>query len=308
MRIIIAGGSGLIGRALTLALVFDGNEVIILSRNPRKVIGMPGSVEILQWDGKTIQDWGNEIRNCDAVINLVGENLSGKGLLPSRWSKERKERLLSSRVDAGKVLTEAIEMSDKKPTVFIQTSGIGIYGTQREKFYTEGSEIGNDFLANLSKQWEASSARVEELGVRRVVVRNGVVLSTMGGALRPISLPYKYFIGGPIGDGRQVYSWIHIDDEVNAIRFLIKQDHASGVFNLSSPNPVTNDEFGRTLSAILKRPHYLPIPGFVMRLVFGEVADMVLEGQRVMPSRLVAEGYIFKFPTLFEALSNLFLM
>jgi len=305
MRIIIAGGSGLIGCALTTALVLDRNEVIILSRNPGKVIGMPVAVKIIQWDGKTVQDWGNEMNNCDVVINFVGENLSGKGLLPSRWNKERKERLLTSRVNAGIVLSKAIEMSNKKPAVFIQASGIGIYGTQREKLFTEASEVGNDFLANLSKLWEASSAQVETLGVRRVVVRNGVVLSTKGGALRPILLPYKIFIGGRIGDGRQVYSWIHITDEVNAIRLLIEQDQASGVFNLSSPNPVTNDEFGRTISAVMKRPHYLPIPGFVMRLAFGEVANMVLEGQRVMPRKLLDEGYIFKFPTLYEALTDL---
>jgi hypothetical protein len=171
--------------------------------------------------------------------------------------------------------------------------------------FTETSELGNDFLANLSKLWEASSDQVETLGVRRVVVRNGVVLSTKGGALRPILLTYRFYIGGPIGDGQQVYSWIHIDDEVNAIRYLIEQDQASGVFNLSSPNPVTNDEFGRTISNVMKRPHYLPIPGFVMRLAFGEVANMVLEGQRVMPRKLLDGGYIFKYPTLDEALTDI---
>jgi hypothetical protein len=305
MRIIIAGGSGLIGCALTTALVLDRNEVIILSRNPGKVIGMPVAVKIIQWDGKTVQDWGNEMNNCDVVINFVGENLSGKGLLPSRWNKERKENLLTSRVDAGKVLSKAIEMSKKKPAVFIQASGIGIYGTWREKLFTEASEVGNDFLANLSKLWEASSEQVETLGVRRIVVRSGVVLSPKGGALRPILLPYKFFIGGPIGDGQQVYSWIHIDDEVNAIRFLIEKSQASGVFNLSSSNPVTNDEFGRTISDVMKRPHYLPIPGFVMRLAFGEVANMILEGQRIMPGKLLDIGYRFKYPTLVEALTDL---
>ena len=305
MRIIIAGGSGLIGRALTSGLIVDVNEVIILSRNPRNVVGMTGAVKILQWDGKTINEWVKEISNCDVVINLVGENLSGEGFFPSRWNKERKKSLLCSRVDAGKVLSESIVMSNKKPTVFIQGSGVGIYGTQREMLFTEASEVGNDFLANLSKQWEASSEQVESQGVRRVIIRNGVVLSTKSVALRLLLLPYKFFIGGPIGDGQQVYSWIHIDDEVKAIRFLIEQDQACGVFNLSSPNPVTNDEFGRTVSAVMKRPHYLPIPGFVMRLAFGEVTNMVLEGQRVMPRKLLDEGYIFKFPTLYEALTDL---
>jgi uncharacterized protein (TIGR01777 family) len=305
MRIIVAGGSGLIGRELSLALLTEGNEVTILSRDPGKVTGMPGGIKILQWDGRQVQEWGKEMENIDVVINLVGENLSGKGLLPSRWTKERKERLLRSRVDAGKVLTKAIEMVDKKPAVFIQASGIGIYGKHFEGQFTEESELGNDFLANLSKQWEASSEPVEALGVRRVVIRNGVVLSTTGGALRPLLLPYRFFIGGPIGNGRQVYSWIHIDDEVNAIRFLIEHDQARGVFNLSSPNPVTNNEFGKTISKVMRRPHYLPIPSFFMRLAFGEVASMVLEGQSVLPTKLLDEGYVFIYPKLVEALSDL---
>jgi uncharacterized protein (TIGR01777 family) len=305
MRIIIAGGSGLIGRALTSALVIDGNEVTILSRNPGKVIGMPGGVKILEWDARTVQEWGKEIDKTDAVINLVGENLSGEGLLPSRWTKDRKDRLLRSRVDAGNVLTNAIEMSDNKPAVFVQASGIGIYGTNPEKQFTEASSVADDFLANLSKQWEASTEPVEALGVRRMVVRTGVVLSTKGGALRPLLLPYRFFIGGPIGNGKQVYSWIHIDDEVNAIRFLIEHDQTRGVFNLSSPNPVTNNEFGKTISMVMRRPHFLPLPGFIMQLAFGEVASMVLEGQMVLPKKLLEVGYVFKYPTLDKALKDL---
>ena len=305
MRIIIAGGSGLIGHALTDSLLLDGNEVIILSRNLGNSADKRGMVKIIGWDGKSIDNWINEIDTSDVVINLVGENLSGKGLLPSRWNKERKEHLLTSRVNAGNVLARAIEIVDNKPSVFIQASGVGIYGIQRGMQFTEGSDLGNDFLANLSKRWEASSEQVEKLGVRRVVVRFAVVLSKNGGALRPMLLPYKFYIGGPIGDGQQVYSWIHIDDVVNAVKFLIEHEQAIGVYNLSSPNPVTNDEFGRTIGKILKRPHYLPIPGFVMHLAFGEVADMVLEGQRVMPKKLSAEGYKFKYPQLVDALTDL---
>ncbi len=305
MRIVIAGGSGLIGHDLSSRLVHDVHEVSILSRNPKKVTGMPIGVRIVQWDAKTEDSWIYEIANSDVVVHLAGENLSGAGLFPSRWTKQRKERLLQSRVDAGKVLAQAIEKVDRKPKIFVQASGVGIYGTARDSIFTEDSVLGNDFLANLSKEWEASSESVKALGVRHVVIRTGVVLSPKGGALRPLIFPYKFYVGGPIGDGQQVYSWIHIDDEVEAIRFLIEHDSLNGVFNLSSPYPVTNSEFGKTIGMIMERPHYLPIPSIMMRFAFGEVANMVIEGQKVLPKKLLDNGYIFKYPTLSEALRNL---
>jgi hypothetical protein len=305
MRIMIAGGSGLIGRELTSLLTSAGDEVTILSRKPELIKGMPEGVAQLRWDGKSVQKWGLQIEKTDVVINLTGENLSGEGFLPSRWTKERKSRLVQSRVNSGKVLTKAIEMAKVKPSVFVQASGIGFYGTLQEKPLSENDSSGDDFLANLSMEWEASSQPVELMGVRRVVVRNGVVLSNKGGALPLILLPYKLWMGGPLGNGHQVYSWIHIDDEVNGIQFLIRNNQARGVYNLTSPNPVTNDEFGRTISKVMKRPHYLPIPGFAMRLALGEVASMVLEGQRVLPKKLLEGGYEFKFPTLEQALRAL---
>jgi uncharacterized protein (TIGR01777 family) len=305
MRIIIAGGSGMIGRAMTSSLVDDGNEVIILSRRPRIVMNLPNGVKVLEWDGISDNGWGKEMENTDVVIHLAGENLSGAGLLPLRWTEERKNRLLQSRVNTGKILSKAIEMAERRPTIFIQASGIGFYGTERGCIFSEDSMPGNDYLANLSQLWEASSKSVDAIGVRRVIIRTGVVLSSQGGALRPLVFPYKLYIGGPIGDGNQVLSWIHIDDEVNAIRFLISNHQASGVYNLTSPNPVTNNEFGKTISKVLRKPHYLPIPGFLMRLALGEVADMVLEGQTVLPRILLESGFIYKYPTLDDALQNL---
>jgi uncharacterized protein (TIGR01777 family) len=305
MRIIIAGGSGLIGRELASVLSTNGDEVIILSRTPELVKGMPVGVKVVQWDGKTIQDWGKHIDNSDVIVNLTGENLSGEGLLPSRWTNERKLRLVRSRVNSGEVLTKGIQLATVKPSVFVQASGVGFYGPQQVKLLTEEDNRGNDFLANLCIEWEASSQPVELMGVRRVIVRNGVVLSRKGGALPLLLLPYKLWVGGPLGNGQQVYSWIHMDDEVNAIRFLIRNEQAKGVYNLASPNPVTNDEFGRKISKVMKRPHYFPVPGFAMRLALGDVASMVLQGQRVLPQRLLKEGYVFKFPMLEEALRDL---
>ena len=305
MRIIIAGGSGLIGRELTKSLTSDGDKVIILSRTPELVKDMQTPVSVIQWDGKTLEEWGKYIDGCDVVVNLTGENLSGKGLLPSRWTKGRKLRLVQSRVNSGEVLTKAIQLANVKPSVFVQASGVGFYGTQQIKSLTEVDTSGNDFAANLCKEWEASSQPVELMGVRRVVVRNGVVLSIKGGALPFFLLPYKLWVGGPLGYGNQVYSWIHMDDEVKAIQFLIKNELARGRYNLSSPNPVTNKELERTISKIMKRPSYFRIPGFAMRRALGEVSSMVLQGQRVLPQRLIDEGYVFTFPMIEEALKDL---
>ncbi len=305
MRIMIAGGSGLIGRELTSVLAAAGDEVVILSRTPQKVAGMPTGVRLLPWDGRTLQDWSADLENTDAVVNLTGENLSGKGFPPTRWTAQRKILLVKSRTDSGAVLTRAIERSTRKPSVFVQASGIGYYGTNQAKTLTEDDLAGDDFLANLSEEWEASSRPVEALGVRRVVVRNGVVLSTKGGALPSLLLPYRMFVGGPLGSGSQVYSWIHIFDEVSAIQFLIQNNQAAGIFNLTAPNPVTNDEFGKTISKVIHRPHYFPIPAIAMRLALGEVASTVLEGQLVLPKNLIEAGFTFKYPLLEEALRDL---
>ncbi|MGE5123071.1 MAG: TIGR01777 family oxidoreductase [Acidobacteriaceae bacterium] len=305
MRVLVAGGSGLIGHELASTLIGNGDEVTILSRNPTGVRGMPSQVRILPWDGKTIQAWAEEIEHCQAVVNLTGENLSGKGVFPSRWTAERKARLLTSRVNSGRVLATAFEQAGRKPAVFVQASGMNYYGMDRPEALTEADSAGDDFLARLSVDWEASSAAVEAMGVRRVIIRNGIVLSTKGGALRPLLLQFRLFAGGPLGSGRQVYSWIHIGDEVGAINFLLHNDRAMGVYNLTAPNPVTNAEFGRTISKVMKRPYYFPIPGFMMQLVFGEVASLVLQGETVLPARLLEQGYTFKFPLLADALRDL---
>ncbi len=305
MRVVIAGGSGLIGHELTNLLAAAGDEIIILSRNPQRVNGLPPGVKAVLWEGKTLGDWAPYIENSSAVVNLTGENLSGTGLLPSRWTVDRKERLVNSRVNSGLALTQAIEKATSKPSVFIQASGIGYYGTSSDRTFTEADGAGNDFLARLSVQWEASSQPVEAMGVRRVIIRNGVVLSTTGGALPFMLLPYRLYVGGPLGNGQQVYSWIHLTDEARAIQFLIHNPQAQGAFNLTSPHAVTNDEFGRTIGKVMRRPHYFTVPGFAMRLALGEVAEMVLEGQRVKPEKLLGAGFEFKFAMLEEALKDI---
>ena len=305
MQILIAGGSGLIGRELTLSMTQSGDQISILSRFPEKVTGLPVGARVINWDGKTDKGWGRVIEQMDVVINLTGENLSGTGILPSRWTNKRKSRIVQSRINSGNILAKAIESVDKKPSVFIQASGINYYYMYADKVVTEDDKAGDDFLANLSKEWEASSQAVESMGVRRVIIRNGVVLSNKGGALRFLTLPYKLYVGGRLGSGNQIYSWIHVKDIVAIIIYLIHNNQTNGPYNLTSPNPVSNDEFGRTISKVLKRPHYFSIPAFAMRLAFGEVASVVLTGQKVIPKKLLASGYEFKFPYLEGALRDI---
>ena len=305
MRIIIAGGTGLIGRQLTRELVQHGYDVFILSRNPDKVTSAPPGVKVVVWDGVSSQGWGELVNESLAVVNLAGENIAGEGFLPSRLSDQRKRRIRDSRILSGKALLEAIEAADKKPEVFVQSSAIGYYGFHGEQKLNEESPPGDDFFAEW-KEWEKVSKPVEEMGVRRLIIRTGVIFSTgTGSALNRLVLPFKLYAGGSIGDGKQYLSWIHEVDESRAIRFLIENKKAQGAFNLTAPNPATNAEVGQAIAKILQRPCYLPAPAFVFNLAFGEVGALVTNGQRVMPERLLGLGFEFKYPELEPALQNL---
>ncbi len=305
MRVIIAGGTGLIGRALTKELASNNYEVIILSRNPEKVIRVPQGVRVVAWDGVSSQGWGDLVDEAQAVVNLSGENIGGEGFFPSRLSNERKKRIRDSRILSGKALLEAIEGAEKKPEVFVQASAIGYYGFHGDEKLTEDYPPGDDFFAEW-KEWEKVSEPVEKIGVRRVIIRSGIIFSTgKGSALNRLVLPFKLFAGGPIGDGKQYLSWIHENDEARAIRFLIENKDAHGAFNLTAPNPATNAEVGQAIAKVLRRPYYLPAPGFAFKLAFGEVAALVTNGQRVMPQRVLEQGFEFQFPKLEPALQDL---
>ena len=304
MQAIIAGGGGLIGRELTKGLAQSGYKVIILSRNPEKVTSLPDGAQAVSWDGKTAQGWGHLVNDVDAIVNLAGENLAGEGFFPARLTRERKQRIRDSRILSGKAILEAIQAAEKKPEVLVQASAIGYYGFREDEIVDEDSSPGDDFFAEW-KDWEKVTEPVEVLNVRRVIIRTGVVLSTeKGSALTRLMLPFKLFAGGPFGNGRQYISWIHIADEVSAIRFLIENHKTQGVVNLTAPNPVTNAEFGKTLGKVMKRPYYFPVPGFALEMAFGEVTAVVLEGQRVVPKRLLQEGFEFQFPELESALRD----
>ena len=299
-RVLITGGTGLIGRALSANIAADGYEVIVLSRNPERAAGLPPGVRAERWDGRTAAGWGALADGAYAVVNLAGEGISD-----GRWTAERKRRIRESRLDAGRAVVQAIETTKDRPRVLVQASGVGYYGPSGEEDVSESAPAGRDYLARLAVEWESSTAGVEPLGVRRVIIRTGIVLSKNGGALPRMMLPFRFFIGGRLGSGRQWLPWIHIADEVGAIRFLLENERAGGAFNLSAPNPVTNADFSRWLGRQMGRPALVPTPGFLLRLAFGEMAGMLLTGQRTVPRHLTQTGYAFRFAEAEAALRDI---
>lgn len=305
MRIIITGGSGLIGTALSKNLAADGHEVIALSRNPANHT-FPAGVRSEKWDSKTAAGWGHLADGADAIVNLAGAPIAGTGLIPTRWNEERKRRIRQSRIDAGTAVTEAITAAQNKPKVLIQSSGADYYGdVQSDQIITEASPNGDGFLASVTVDWEASTAAVEAMGVRRAIIRSGMVLSMESGSLPITVLPFRFFVGGPLGSGQQWWPWVHLEDAVRAIRFLIENETAAGPYNLCTPNPLKNKEFAKTIGRVLNRPSLFPVPAFVLKLVLGEIAAIVLDGRRAVPQKLQADGFTFKYPELESALRDL---
>ncbi|HEV7784910.1 MAG TPA: TIGR01777 family oxidoreductase [Thermoanaerobaculia bacterium] len=301
MRVVITGGSGLIGSAVAHEMGGAGHEIVILSRDLSKVKELPPSTRAVQWDGKTGTGWASLLDGDTAIVHLAGESIAA-----GRWTESRKRRIRESRVESGRAVLAAIRQAKEKPKTLLQGSAVGIYGPCGDEVVTEGHAPGTDFLAGVCVDWEASTAEAETLGVRRALLRTGIVLSGDGGALPKMSLPFRLGAGGPLGGGRQWLPWIHIADEVGAIRFLLERDDARGPFNLTAPQPLTNRDFGRALGKALHRPSLAPAPAFALRLILGEMADMLLNGQRAVPQRLLEMGYAFRFPEALQALRNLF--
>lgn len=303
-RVIITGGSGQMGRAVAANLSKDGYEIILLSRDPAKVTNLPPNVRVEKWDGRTAQGWGHWVNGATAILNFAGENI---GIPPIPWwLPGRKERIRASRVNAGRAIVEAVKTAKEKPFVVIQASGINYYGLRGDQITTEKESAANDFAAKVCVEWEAATAEVETMGVRRVIIRTAPNLTKQGGILFYLALPFRLFAGGPIGSGRQWFSWIHTVDQVRAIRFLIENENARGVYNLSAPDPKTNADFGKLIARVLHRPYWFPVPAFVMRLIFGELGELLLLGsQRVLPQRLQKAGFKFQFGDAESALKDL---
>lgn len=301
MRIIITGGTGLLGRPLSAALANEGHDVTVLSRQPGKVKDMPPTVKLAEWDGETSQGWGQLVDGADAIINFAGA-----GIGDGRWSDERKQQIRQSRIKAGKAVMEAIAAATARPKVLLQASAVGYYGVQNgDKVVTEAASPGSDFLAKVCFDWEASTAAVKKLGVRRPVLRTGIVLANEGGAFPKLLLPFKLFAGGPLGSGKQWLPWIHVADQIAAIQFLLQNGSAEGPFNLAAPTPVTNSEMAKAIGEVMGRPSIVPAPALAMRTALGEMATLVLDGQRAVPSKLQALGFQFKYETILPALRDL---
>lgn len=299
MRIAITGGTGLVGKALTESLRADGHDLFILTRNPQN--GYQKGVAYVKWLSED-EDPASEIEAVDVIINLAGESINS-----GRWSDERKARIVNSRISATNEVVSILKCLKEKPKLLINASGIGFYGTSTVDTFTEANEkAGNDFLAQTVEKWEAATLEARELGVRTVFARFGVILDKKDGALPRIALPYHLFAGGTVGSGDQWLSWIHIKDVVHGLRHVIDSTDLSGPVNFCAPEAVTMKSFGKTLGSVLNRPHWIPAPSFALQLLLGEMSMLVLEGQRVIPEKLLKSGFSFTFPTLEEALHNIY--
>jgi uncharacterized protein (TIGR01777 family) len=299
VKILICGGTGLIGRTVCRVFVDAGHKVTILTR--KFVSGENINPAYVTWDGVTLGEWTSAVDRADGVINLAGENI-GTG----RWTVERINRIRQSRIDAGAILARAIAFSGHKPEFFIQASAIGAYGVDDEVTFTETSPRGSDSLAEICQHWENSTVAVEEAGIRRIITRIGIVLDKKEGALARMALPFRYFVGGPIGSGRQWLSWIHLEDVAGSMLYLAAHKECSGIYNLAAPHPYRNADFGRILAKAMGRPFWMPVPAFLLKAALGEMSTLVLNGQQVAPERLVNAGYRYKYPELEDALRAIY--
>jgi uncharacterized protein (TIGR01777 family) len=305
VKIVVAGGSGFLGQALTTRLIAAGHDVVVLSRQSNS---SPGRLRRVTWrpdgsatpvDAGRATGWAAEIDGADAIVNLAGEGIADK-----RWTNARKQALLESRTLSTRSLVGAVRATGRRPGVFIQASGIGYYGIAGDELLDEASPPGSDFLAQLCLTWEAEARAVEALGARLVIVRNGVVLARSGGALKKMLPPFLFFVGGPIASGRQYLSWIELDDWVAMVMWAMTTAGASGVFNGTAPEPVTNAAFSNALGRAVHRPSWLPVPGFALRVMVGELADAgLINGQRVVPKRALELGFKFCYPAIDAALA-----
>ncbi|MCS0655779.1 TIGR01777 family oxidoreductase [Cytobacillus firmus] len=300
MRIAIAGGTGFVGSALVKKLLDKNHELFILTRNTADKHSSK-NLNYVQWlnDDDSPED---ALESIDVFINLAGESINS-----GRWTDERKKRILNSRITATREVLRIISRLEEKPYTLINASAVGYYGTSRNETFTEANrKSGTDFLAETVRRWEEEASKAEEFEVRTVFCRFGIILEKNDGALPRMALPYKLFAGGPVGTGDQWVSWIHLDDVVNGILFCMELEQLQGPVNFTSPNPLTMKEFGKILGEVLNRPHWLPAPGFALKIALGEMSTLVLEGQKVLPEKLQTFGYDFLYPDLRSALRNIY--
>lgn len=304
MRVAVTGATGFVGSRLVEKLQAENHQVLVLTRDPDRArrafptAAFP-NVEIQAYSPLESSEWQQKLSGCDGVVNLAGAPIA-----ESRWTPERKQEILDSRKIGTEKIVEAIAQANPKPAVLVNASAIGYYGVSETKTFEETSPPGDDFLAQVCQSWESEATKVKESGVRLVILRNGIVLG-MGGALAKMLTPFRMFAGGPLGSGRQWFSWIHREDLVNLILRALTQPDMAGVFNATAPNPVRMSEFCQALGEILHRPSWLPVPNFALEMLLGDAAQVVLEGQQVLPKRTQACGFEYQYPTIKQALAEI---
>jgi uncharacterized protein len=297
MKIAIAGATGFVGSRLVEQLLAQGHEVVIFTRSPQQARNRFAKAQVFGYEPLKSGEWQTAISGCDAVVNLAGEPIAEK-----RWTPAQKRTILDSRQLGTQKIVEAIAAASVKPTVLINASAIGYYGTSETSKFNEQSPAGKDFLAEVCTAWETAAQAVTATGTRLVILRLGIVLGKNGGALGKMLAPFSAFVGGPIGSGKQWFSWVHRDDVVKLIITAITDSQMQGIYNATAPNPVTMADFCQTLGAVMDRPSWLPVPNFALEALLGEGAIVVLEGQQVVPTHTLAQGFEFQYSTLTPAL------
>ncbi len=298
MKIAIAGGTGFVGKALTTHFLNQGDTVYVLTRHNHHT-SKHSNLHYIQWLNEHSQP-ENEVKDLDVMINLAGESINS-----GRWSEERKKRITQTRLYATEQVLEFLEKINQPPSLLINASAIGIYGTSLSETFVETSKFGTDFLAKTVTAWESHANKAQDLGMKVALMRFGIILDKEEGALPRMSLPYRLYMGGTVGSGHQWLSWIHIDDVVRSVQFVIDQQ-LSGPFNITSPSPMMMKDFGQLIGKVLGRPHWIPVPGIALKLLLGEMSMLVLEGQKVIPENLMKNGFSFKYEELEGALHTIF--
>lgn len=297
MKIVAIGATGFVGRRLVETLGSD-HEITVVSRNPDKTKSrIRNEVQFVRWDPGAEPFPDGVLDGADGVVNLAGDNVAD-----GRWNAAKKKRMADSRLDTTSKLADAITAADPRPPVLINASAIGFYGSRGDEELDENSAPGSGFLADLCVRWEGATQKAADAGVRTVLLRVGIVLGQGGGALAKMLFPFRLGLGGALGNGRQWMSWIHIDDMVGLILHALENPSVEGPVNSTAPHPVTNRDFSKTLGKVLRRPAFLPAPGFALRLAVGEFAEVLLEGQKVLPRQAETSGYQFRFRELEPAL------
>lgn len=302
MKVAVTGATGFVGLRLVDRLQAEGHHILALTRNANKVAQFPAAdfpnIQLMQYTPLESGDWQSAISGCDGVVNLAGAPIADQ-----RWTPDRKREILESRQIGTQKIVEAIAKAEQKPSVLVNSSAIGFYGTSETATFDESSSAGSDFLAQVCQAWEAEAQKVKEVGTRLVILRTGIVLGK-GGAVAKMLTPFRLFAGGPIGSGRQWFSWIHREDLVNLIVQALTNSQMEGVYNATAPNPVRMTEFCQALGDVMQRPSWLPVPGFALEALLGDAAQVVLQGQQVLPKRTEAIGFQYQYPQVKPALAE----